>query len=115
MRLGQYLTEATSFRNDGVRINTALRQKINKQITKMTSNKTFKHIPLTDIFDIFKSFDYKIVDEAGDDWSGFLTGAQGEAHFDIATKDGVPVNNIKLHMTWYKYETGNYEIVCYAM
>lgn len=109
-KLSKYLIEEKQ-----ERINTALRQKINKILSNMTSNHLFNEIPLDDIFNVFKKFGYMIVQEDGKEWSGFLTGAEGQASFDIATVNGSPVVNIKLHMTWYKYQTGRYEIVAYAM
>lgn len=120
MKLKNYLNEA--YRNHQLG-NTAeikpialkpdVKKKINKKIYTLTS-KYSAQIPLQDIFSILGEYDIIAVDEAGEPWQGFLTGRDGEAHFDLRdTGSNAAVKNSMLLLQWHKMESGSYEIVCY--
>jgi len=68
-------------------------------------------IPLGEIFSIVEAHDGKVVDEAGEAWSGLLCGASGQANMEIKHPDH---KNMWLRLSWYKMDSGRYEIVVYA-
>lgn len=90
-----------------------------KQTTLNRINKAFGNeiqtynddIPLDTIFAIVARYGGTVVDEAGDPWSGFLCGVQGQATMAVNHPDH---KNIFLTVTWYKMESGRYETVVYV-
>jgi hypothetical protein len=90
-----------------------------KQTTLNRINKAFTNriptynieIPLDTIFAIVAEHGGMVVDEAGEAWSGFLCGAQGQATLTVNHPDH---KNIFLHVSWYKMESGRYETIVYV-
>lgn len=84
----------------------SLCNKLNKALSKLTWGKYFPDIPLKSLGDIFNQYG---VDIAFLD--GIYCGRSGE------TSQLIPIGDSKSifwRMTWYKMESGNYEIVCYV-
>lgn len=114
MKIRDYLNETGGTVSlKPVTIKPDVKKKLNKAIYNMTSGKYLQSIPLDDIFKELESFGIVAVDEAGEPWSGFLTGRDGTAYIDLK-KDGVPVKNAVLALQWHKMDTGKYELVCYV-
>lgn len=67
-------------------------------------------IPLKEIFKIVSDNGGMVIDESGQEWSGFLCGESGRVNFDIS---GIKSNG--LNLSWYKMPSGRYEIVAYMM
>jgi hypothetical protein len=91
----------------------AVKSKANKLLSKMTTNVYFDSIPLEAVFKVMEQFGVIIIQEDGSPWSGFITGAQGQANFDMGW-EGRPIKNASLSMSWYKMPSGRYEIVAYV-
>ena len=80
---------------------------VNKQLYALGKN-YFPSIPLDLIFKIVEiGLESKIVDEDGTPWSGLLLGDNSHTTFNIRNKRYV------LYLSWYKMQSGNYEIVAY--
>jgi len=70
-------------------------------------------IPLDELFSILNRYAIDAIQEDGTPWSGFLCGEQGQCNFELVY---MPTHELLKHMlvlTWYKFETGRYEIVSY--
>lgn len=96
-----------------------LRKKINKELTDFTYNTYFSQIPLKDIENILKKYNIILLQEDYTKWSGILLGNHSSTTFEIAdntTIDGnfyKPYKNCLLVLSWYKLESGRYEILIY--
>lgn len=98
------------------------RRKISKALYPLT--KEFHNaIPLKSICDVLEKFDLKLLQEDGTEWAGLLCGRDANATFDIGRIERIderwtcPVRwdviKDKLYLSWYKHETGRYEINMY--
>lgn len=75
------------------------RAKINKALDALCK-RYFKEIPISEIQSILNEFELKIPD-------GIYCGREGESMEEIG-------NGVWLRMTWYKLQSGNFEIVAYV-
>jgi hypothetical protein len=100
-------------RKDGMRLLANVRRSINNRIHTATAKTYFDHIPLFTIDNILKSQGYWLIQEDGEPWSGFLCGENVNVTFDIGGVLG-KVRNAVLVLSWYKMESGRYEIVAYV-
>lgn len=92
-------------------LNPSVKRKINNEIYKFTTNKYFNSIPINDLMEICKKQGVIVVDEAGDPWTGIITGSNSRDKFDLMQGD-TKLNNV-LVLTWYKMQSGRFEIVSY--
>lgn len=98
-----------------------IRKKINKELQNLTSpNKYFFSIPLQEIKDILKKYDIVLLQEDNTEWSGWLLGNNSQTNFtlgNIKSKNSEgfysSYKNCMLVLTWYKMQSGKYEIVAY--
>ena len=97
---------------DKVKIKPAVRNVGNRTLNAIVTNKYFKEIPLDEIFGALAKIDLIVVQEDGTRWSGFLTGASGQANIRFAF-DGKLVDNSMLVLSWYKTDKGRWEVVAY--
>ena len=117
MRLDTYLNEAPR-----VTLKAGVKGKINKELSKLETYQ--KAIPLDKIFKILNKQGVIVLMEDGTPWDGMLLGRTGQEYFDIAPKDSeylvnklktyTPYTNAKLSLSWYKMDSGNYEIISYV-
>lgn len=79
------------------------RNKLNKELTKLTVNKYFPEIPIKLFETIFRFFeiDTEFLD-------GIYCGRSGRA------EEKIPGTNLFWVLTWYRMESGRYEIVAYV-
>ncbi len=102
-----------------------LKAPMRRELTKLLSDlispkfktRYFPKIPLDDISKILATKNVHIMQEDNTPWSGFLMGARGNESFALAFKIGnryVPINNSVLVLSWYKMQSGNYEINAYV-
>lgn len=71
----------------------------------------YRDIPLDKLFEVFEDEGMTPVQEDGTRWSGFLTGREGRASIEIMF-NGEKLKRA-LTLTWYKMDSGRYEIVAY--
>ena len=103
----------TCTRDKPVTLKQSIRNKINKAVRWI--NRDFHDaIPLNKIFEAMNAVGVTAVDEAGDPWQGLLCGREGRALFDLAMNDGTPIKNAALFISWYKMDSGRYEMVVYV-
>ena len=103
------------------RLNAPIRKKINRELTSLENY--HQGIPLAIIEDILKKYNLLLLQEDNTPWSGFITGREGQANFTLGYFDTAyeqngltaytPIENAALAMSWYKMESGKYEIVTY--
>jgi hypothetical protein len=55
-----------------------------------------------------------VVDEEHNCWSGFLCGREGQAMFDILSKETGKLDNSNLMLSWYTMASGRYEVLAYV-
>lgn len=75
------------------------RARINRELDKLCKN-YFKEIPITEIQSILNEFELNIPE-------GIYCGREGESMEEVG-------HGVWLRMTWYKLESGNFEIVAYV-
>jgi hypothetical protein len=101
------------------------KNKINKEISKLTSNKWPGEIPITEIMNICENHNVVMLMETGERWSGFLLGGaecgseearKQQTIFELAMKqeDGTyAITKNSVSLSWCTMHSGKYEIVCY--
>jgi len=107
--------------NNPTRLDATIRKKINRELSALPNYHI--GIPLDIIENILKKYNLLLLMEDNTPWDGFITGAEGHAdftlgYFDTAYKQNeltayTPIENAALIMTWYKMQSGKYEIVTY--
>lgn len=85
-----------------------VRNRINRELGKSIDT-YHEEIPLDEIFDIVKSHGHTVVDKAGDEWSGILCGEIGQMNARI-----IGQYEYYLHLSWYKMQSGRWEITVYV-
>jgi hypothetical protein len=73
----------------------------NKDLDKLLTNKYFKHIPVAEIKEILKNHAFN-----PDPLDGVYTGDEGKIHEKVGEKSYIVI-------TWYKMESGNFEVISY--
>ena len=101
-----------------IKIPQNIKNNVNKKFDVMSKEK-YKHIPLKDIFNTLKLSSILPVAEDGTEWEGMLSGHEGRQRIDLHyldMKSGnyLPVNNAMLVITWYRLQSGKFEIVVYV-
>jgi hypothetical protein len=130
-KLDMYLTEITDHIPkkwlSSQLLKVGVRKKINAQIQKVLKPTYFKEIPLDDLFDILDKNGIKPIQEDNTEWAGWLLGGVKKTEmvtFNLAWKDEYErdqgkkrykaIKNAVLIMTYYKMQSGKYEIVSYV-
>jgi hypothetical protein len=120
MRVQKYAVEGAfmvDLAGESVKLPKNTRTLINTKLQQLCKT-YYSEIPLDDIFDILKRSYIEVIDEEGSPWSGFLTGRDGKTTFELAMLDTksnkyLPIEDSVLWMSWYKTQSGNYEVNCY--
>lgn len=92
-----------------------IRSKLNNDLHPIGA-KYHDKIPLADIEKILAKYGIIMLQEDGTKWEGMFLGREGRDKFDIgyeASKDGeiyIPIENSVLVMSWYKMDSGRYEV-----
>lgn len=91
-------------------------QKINKELKEF--NNYYSIIPLKEINIKLKENGLILIQEDNTEWSGFLCGDNSQTTFIVGRYIGEsetyePIKNTMLSLSWYKMESGRYEIVTY--
>jgi len=104
-------------------INQGVKKKINTQIQKFLKPTYFDKIPLQPLFGILEKFNIVPLQEDNTYWDGFLLGGVKKTErveFALGVKDlkddknRYPViTNAELLLSYYKMESGKYEIIAY--
>lgn len=104
------------------KLRTDVRRKLADDLNKLSSQYV-PRIPIKEITDIFLRRGYVLLQEDGTEFEGFFTGSRGRTTIEFGSaesereEDGyrfyTPVENSVLVLTWYKMDSGNYEIVAY--
>lgn len=80
-----------------------MKNKINRELQKLTTNKYFPEIPIKLFAIIFASFGVNT-----DFLDGIYCGQEG------SVSEQIPNTKLFWRLTWYKMPSGNYEIVAYV-
>ena len=99
---------------------TTIRNRINREISKMDTY--HNEIPTDEIWEAIENHGGVVIDEAGERWSGLFCGEQGQASMAIVfpeitdtwARSNKVTANMFVHISWYKMDSGRYEIVCYV-
>lgn len=106
------------------RLNAPIRSKINREISSLPNY--FNEIPINTIEDILEKYGLVILQEDHTAYQGMFLGAEGRAQIELGyietankSDDGevtfyTPIENAALILTWYKMQSGKYEIVSYV-
>jgi hypothetical protein len=103
------------------RLDPITRKRVMKDLSAMPDY--FVGIPIEEIDAVLNKNGLLLLQEDNTPWDGLFTGAEGHAQIAIGylnTKTQVngldsytPIENSMLIMTWYKMQSGKYEIVTY--
>jgi len=98
--------------------------KINKEIWKLLEPTYFKSIPLDEISDILKKHNIILLQEDDTEWSGWLLGGVNkteQVYFDLGWIDSAydmhglkayqKITNSLLALSYYKMQSGKYEVL----
>lgn len=99
------------------------RRKLNKELRVVLKETYFESIPLDTIFKVAQDQEIELVQEDNTPWDGFLCGDNSDCFFRMGRKiteaniNGVIVydliRNSGLQLSWYKMESGRYEVTGY--
>jgi len=78
----------------------------NRQLTRLTFNKYFTEIPLTEMKEILSRNNIKLLQEDNTEWEGFVCGREG----NTLIKTNIKAN---LYLSWYQMASGRYEVTTY--
>ncbi len=93
-------------------MNNKTKSKINTLLFEINSV-YHDSIPLSEINTILIDNRAWLVQEDGTPWFGLLLGKSNTVHIDIANEKGV-FDNTMLVLSWYKMNSGQYEITAYV-
>ena len=105
--------EPTGAKTGGVVARSKATRALSKDLSTLTTNRYFDSIPLKDIFRNASNHGYEAVDEDGQSWEGILTGREGRTIIDLKNKLSGKIDN-GIALSWYKMDSGKYEITAYA-
>lgn len=93
-----------------------VKHKLNAQVYDLLKPTYFDTIQLGAIMNILEESGYTILQEDMTPWDGIICGREGHEYFTIGVKDRdkwVEIGNAMLSLSWYKMESGRYEVVGY--
>jgi hypothetical protein len=104
------------------RLKSPLKKKLNNALSRIVPGQPMRGIPLSAIAKAFLKLGVVLVQEDGTEWSGIITGSDGEAKIDLAPVESgagdppmyQPYSNTWLVLTWHRFGTGRYEVVAYV-
>ena len=100
-----------------MKIKSNTRKKMSEKIAGLGTIRS--EIPLAEIDSILRAEGYLLCCEDGTEWEGFLCGREGRAMIDFGNIESENegsfelVDNSALVLTWFKFDTGRYDVVCY--
>ena len=106
------------------RLNDSMKKKINKELHKISTgsannNTYYSTIPWDMIENTLKMFNIVPLQEDMTKWSGMFVGRDSQADIEIAPESSfnntfyTPYINAMLRLSWYKMQSGRYEILVY--
>jgi len=95
-----------------MKITPKVRKSINKVLQNDFSKNYFNSIPLGEMFKVLEIHGLLAVQEDGSKWDGFLCGQNGRIEIELALEGEVIENSVFI-LSWYKMESGRYEITSY--
>lgn len=126
--MGESMTKAESFINlceaeqivkdmkPVMAMPSSMKKSIGDAIAKvLPTNKYFDRVPLGELLKACSDNGAKPVQEDGTEWSGLLSGANGNATISLAIQKGSEwvISKNMLVLTWYKMDSGKFEVVAY--
>lgn len=96
------------------KLSNFIRNKINDAFSSKNFGIYFGKIPFDKIDDILKKYDLMLVQEDGTPWEGIISGESGKTTIDVARiSDNVIMKNTSLFLSWYKMDSGKFELIIY--
>jgi len=102
------------------RINAKLKKHMNSVMFKVLKPTYFSAIPMDSMFGVMQEFGLVPLQEDGTFWDGFLCGRSATCFIPMGFVDNTdsegfytPVDNSGLRLSWYKMESGRYEVTAY--
>ena len=86
-------------------------REVNKYLAELGKEYHYS-IPLIDIFEELDRYNLSAVDEDGEPWQGMLLGADSRTTIEVIDME-TGKYFCTLYLSWYKMESGRYEIVSY--
>lgn len=77
------------------------------------SRNLWNAIPIGKIDEILRNGGLKLICEDGEDFEGIFCGQRGKAEIDVMELSSKFILENKIILSWYKFETGRYEILVY--
>jgi hypothetical protein len=119
------LATKTRYAAKGLKLPQPVKNRMNKAISDLVNGTYFQSIPLDKIDDILRKNGALLLQEDGTPWSGFLMGRDSRATIDIGDLESgrsenrpstfyTPYGNTSFVISWYKMESGRFEITAYV-
>ena len=97
-----------------------IRKEINRDLANLCSGKYYEEIPLSEVFEILNNGNVVALQEDGEEWEGILCGDSSCITLQIGAvwsdnDDGIytPCDNSVLVLSWYRMQSGRFEINAY--
>ena len=93
----------------------AIRKKLNKEISKMIKKNGgcyFDKLPIAQINDCLKKYDFELLNEDGTKFCAFFCGDHGKTYINYGKENDIVGDSI-IVFSWYKMPSGRYEITTY--
>ncbi len=88
-------------------------KRINKELVNLGTY--HKNIPVDKIFAVLALHEVVVLQEDGTPFQGFFCGEQGRVGLDIKMQyHPFPIKNKRLQVSWYKMQSGNFEVIAYV-
>jgi hypothetical protein len=101
------------------RLPSPIRKQVSTQIGRLV-DRIRDDIPLSDIAEVLRKNGLVMLQEDDTEWSGILTGWDGQVLIPLATTNQVTPDGRYLEkldhglsLSWHKYDTGRYDVTAY--
>lgn len=98
-----------------MKVTVAFRKKLNKEISKMIKKNGgcyFDKLPIAQINDCLKKYDFELLNEDGTKFCAFFCGSNGRTAINYGKKGDIAEFST-LQFSWYEMPSGKYEITTY--
>lgn len=103
------------------KIPAIIKKEVNSDLGKICSGKYYDEIPLGEILEALEKNNVIALQEDGTPWEGILCGERAQTQIDIGAiwsenDEGIytPCDNSMLVLSWYRMQSGRYEINAYV-
>lgn len=104
---------------EAARMDANARKDINSKLSLISTHDSstyYDQIPIQQVFELLRVNGISPVQEDNTAWEGLLLGREGSTTLALAYMSGeemIPIDNCMLNVSWYKMQSGRYEVIFY--